>query len=268
MGQGTDKDEKGKREVIPWHFWAPKHSCTFFGDPVLPDNLFNIFLNEAIAILATIHWMSTLHPVPSWLAIHTDSSNSFNMFNSLCVSEPYNSVLMLATSIWIEHGIDLHVFFIEGKCNVITDALSHCSFDIIQKLVLDTHICCFMPPTSPTMLVMGAYPKWTLASPHWPNNVSICVGPWGLSMSSGCSLSVLQLNAPLCTLILLLHFVHQLLQPAQLPHWTNSGEALLLHCIHVTPHQTNIHEIVPLGHLCWTRAFLPWHLVYLLIKTH
>ncbi len=81
-------------------FWAPKHLGAFFSDPILHDHLsFNIFLNEAIAILAAIHWSSTLCPVPSRLAIHTDSSNSFNMFNSLQASNPYNSVLMSAASI-------------------------------------------------------------------------------------------------------------------------------------------------------------------------
>ncbi len=81
-------------------FWAPKHSCAFFGDPVLHDHTsFNIFLNKAIAILVAIHWASSLHPSPGCLAIHTDSSNSFNIFNSLQASNPYNSVLMSATSI-------------------------------------------------------------------------------------------------------------------------------------------------------------------------
>ncbi len=81
-------------------FWAPKHLGAFFSDPILHDHLsFNIFLNEAITILTAIHWSSTLHPVPSCLVIHTDSSNSFNMFNSLHASDPYNSVLMLAASI-------------------------------------------------------------------------------------------------------------------------------------------------------------------------
>src|SRR5258708_4506762 len=81
-------------------FWAPKHSCAFFGDPVLHDHTsFNIFLNEAIAILVAIHWASSLHPSLGCLAIHTDSSNSFNIFNSLWASDPYNSVLMSATSI-------------------------------------------------------------------------------------------------------------------------------------------------------------------------
>src|SRR5260221_3645710 len=81
-------------------FWAPKNLSMFFGDPVLHDELsFNIFFNEAIAILAAIHWSASLHPPPRRLAIHTDSSNSFNIFNSLRASDPYNSMLMSAASI-------------------------------------------------------------------------------------------------------------------------------------------------------------------------
>ena len=141
-------------------FWAPKFAGAFFGDPVLQDHLsFNIFLNEAIAILAAIHWSSTLHPIPRHLAIHTDSSNSFNIFNSLRASDPYNDILMSATAIRIEHGIDLRVFFIEGKRNTIADALSHRSFDIVRNLVPDVSIRRFTPPSSPFMPVTGAYPK-------------------------------------------------------------------------------------------------------------
>ena len=89
-------------------FWALKQSCTFFSDPVLAVNLsFNIFLNEAFATLAAIHWASTLHPILSHLAIHTDSSNLFHMFNSLHASDPYNSILMSTVSIRIKHNVDL-----------------------------------------------------------------------------------------------------------------------------------------------------------------
>ena len=138
-------------------FWAPKHSSAFFGDAVIHDGLsFNIFLNEAIAILAMIHWSASLHPSPHHLAIHTDSSNSFNIFNSLHASDPYNSVLMSAASIWIDHGINLQVFFIEGKQNMIVDALSRHSFDLVCKLVPDVSICHFMPLSSPAKPVMGA----------------------------------------------------------------------------------------------------------------
>src|SRR5260221_12515302 len=115
----------------------------FFSEPVLNVNLpFNIFLNEAFATLTAIHWASTLHPIPSHLAIHTDSSNLFHMFNSLHASDPYNSILMSTPSIWIEHNINLQVFFIEGKKNIIVDALSVHSFNIVTRLVPDTSIQC------------------------------------------------------------------------------------------------------------------------------
>src|SRR5258708_22385833 len=42
------------------------------------------------------------------------------------------------------------------------------------------------------------------ASPFQPDNTIICIGHWGPFASSGCSCSVLQLNAPLLTLIPLL----------------------------------------------------------------
>ena len=146
----TSKDRLG--------FWALKYSSAFFGDPVIHDRLpFNIFLNEAIAILAAIHWSTLLHPTPHRLAIHTNSSNSFNIFNSLCASDPYNSILMSTALIRIDYGIDLRIFFIEGKQNTIADALSHHSFDFICNLVLNVSIRHFMPPSSPTMLVMGVH---------------------------------------------------------------------------------------------------------------
>ena len=65
-------------------FWVPKFSSGFIGDVILRnDSSFNIFLNKAIAILAALHWSSSLHPIPTCLTIHTDSSNLFNIFNSL-----------------------------------------------------------------------------------------------------------------------------------------------------------------------------------------
>src|SRR5258708_20871920 len=80
-------------------FWAQKYSAAFFGDPVFHDGSpFNIFLNEVTAILAAIHWLGSLHHPLHWLAIHTNSSNSFSIFNSLYASDPYKSVLMSVAS--------------------------------------------------------------------------------------------------------------------------------------------------------------------------
>ena len=138
-------------------FWIPQIACGFVGDAIVEDDLsFNIFFNEALAILAALHWSTSYHPIPTRLAIHTDSSNSFNIFNSLHASGPYNTILMSATSTRIEHGIDLCVFFIEGKCNVIADASSCQTLDLVRKLVPDVTIRHFMPPISPDNSVMGA----------------------------------------------------------------------------------------------------------------
>ena len=66
---------------------------------------------------------------------------------------------MSAVSIRIKHNIDLRVFFIEGKQNIIVDALSRHSFDIVRKLVPDASIRRFTPLASPNISVMGAYQK-------------------------------------------------------------------------------------------------------------
>ena len=138
-------------------FWAPQSSSAFIGDPILDDDIsFNIFLNEALAILATLEWSMTLLPTPSRVAIHTDSSNLFDIFNSLRASGPYNSILLSAAMTRIDHGIDLHGFFIEGKRNTIANALSRRSLELVCKLVPDVSIHHFTPPTTCEFSVTGA----------------------------------------------------------------------------------------------------------------
>ena len=87
----------------------PQLSSGFVGDTVVNDNTsFNIFLNEATAILAALHWSASFHPTPSQLTVHTDSSNSFDIFNSLCASGPYMSG-MGPVPVWlgsVSTGID------------------------------------------------------------------------------------------------------------------------------------------------------------------
>ncbi len=92
---------------------------------------------------------------------------------------------MSVASFWIDHSIDLQVFFIKGKQNTIADALSCHSFNFIWKLVLDVSIQHFTPPSSPSMLVMGACHKWTSASPCQPDTAVTCIGQWGHFTSSG-----------------------------------------------------------------------------------
>ena len=84
-------------------FWVPSLKVAFIGDSVIQkDAPFNIFYNEALTVLAALEWSSSLAPIPRRVAIHTDSTNSLNIFNSLCVSDIYNPILMSAITIWID----------------------------------------------------------------------------------------------------------------------------------------------------------------------
>src|SRR5260370_6255340 len=89
-------------------FWATSLKVAFIGDTVIKKVVpFNIFYNEALTILAALEWSSSLDPIPRQVAIHTDSTNSLNIFNSLHASEVYNPILMSAITIQIDSQIDL-----------------------------------------------------------------------------------------------------------------------------------------------------------------
>jgi hypothetical protein len=106
---------------------------------------FNIFYNEAMAILAALKWAASLTPTPKRLAIHTDSTSSFSIFNTLHVLELYNPIIMEAVKIPLQHNIELRVFHIEGKKNVVADALSRRSLNLARSLVPGLSIRFFTP---------------------------------------------------------------------------------------------------------------------------
>ena len=116
----------GDASAVGLTFWTPTLRIGHITDPVMDNECnFNVFFNEALTILATLHWASTLNPIPCHLAIHMDSTMSFSIFNSLHALGLYNPILMAAVKIHIEHDINLCIFYIEGKKNTVADALSH-----------------------------------------------------------------------------------------------------------------------------------------------
>ena len=128
----------------------------FIGDPIIEkDAPFNIFYNEALTVLAALEWSASLNPIPKRVAIYTDSTNSLNIFNSLCASDSYNPILMSAVMIQINYNIDLRVFHIEGKKNDVADALSRRNFESARNLIPDLTIRHFTPPLNMT----GAHAK-------------------------------------------------------------------------------------------------------------
>ena len=103
-------------------------------------------------MLTALEWAMTLTPPPTHLAIHTDSSTSFGIFNSLRALALYNPIILAAVKIHLHSHIDLHVFYIEGKKNSIADTLSQHALPLAHHLAPGISIRYFMPP----LVAMGA----------------------------------------------------------------------------------------------------------------
>src|SRR5258708_16310492 len=137
----------GDASAIGLAFWSRSHNVAYIVDPIVDAEWhFNIFYNEAITILGALEWALTLNPPPKHLAIHTDSSTSFGIFNSLCTISLYNPIIFSSVKIRLQFKIDLHVFIIEGKKNTIADALSCCALSLARHLAPGLKILFFMPP--------------------------------------------------------------------------------------------------------------------------
>ena len=147
----ADLEIWGDASAVGLAFWAPSLNISHIADPVVDsERNFNIFFNEALVILAGLQWASTLNPIPRRVAIHTNSTTSFSIFNSLRALNLYNPILMTAIKICIQHNIDLHIFHIEGKKNTVVDALSCQALSLARSLVPGLIICHFMPPLNMT----------------------------------------------------------------------------------------------------------------------
>src|SRR5258708_482502 len=146
----------GDASAVGLAFWVPLHNVAYIADPIVDAECnFNVFYNEALAILATLQCASSLNPLPKCLAIHTDSSSSFSIFNSLRAASIYNPIIFASVKIHLELKINLHIFFIEGKKNTIADALSRCALPLARHLSPGLKILFFTPP----QLSMGASTK-------------------------------------------------------------------------------------------------------------
>src|SRR5258708_17160871 len=141
----------GDVSAISLAFWSPLHNVAYVADPIVDAEChFNIFYNEAITILAVLEWALSLKPPPKRLAIHTDASTSFSIFNSLHAISLYNPIIFSSVKICLHSKIDLHVFYIEGKKNTIADMLSHRTLSLACHLAPGLKILFFTPPQLPT----------------------------------------------------------------------------------------------------------------------
>jgi hypothetical protein len=81
-----------------------------------------IFFFEALTMCSAIILAQSFCKTTQ-LIVYTDNSNTLNIFTSLAVKPVYNRILMSLINILIEDQIDLQVYHIPGKDNLITDPL-------------------------------------------------------------------------------------------------------------------------------------------------
>jgi hypothetical protein len=144
----SDADDTYLSDACPsgMGYWSPK-ACQGFQCPIPPSTRNGIFFFEALSVLSAFHHVCEhASPKPLRLAILTDNSNTFDMFNSLYALPAYNPILITAVDLMISANIQIRVFHIPRAENGVADALSR--FDNASACVLQPGLLIrnFSPP--------------------------------------------------------------------------------------------------------------------------
>jgi hypothetical protein len=127
-------------------YWSSK-TCEGFQCTVPSTTRNSIFFFEALSVLSALHHVCEhTSSKPRRLAILTDSSNTFDMFNTLHALPPYNPILLTAIDLLLKTGVQLCVFHIPRSQNKVADALSHLDGDMARQLQPGLSITEFTPP--------------------------------------------------------------------------------------------------------------------------
>jgi len=127
-------------------YWSLK-TCEGFQWAISPSSCNGIFFFEALTVLSALsHVCKTFFLKPSHLAILTDSSNTFDMFNTLHALPAYNLILITAINLLIRSKIQLRVFHISRNDNRVADTLSHLDPFTAQQIQPDLVVSYFSPP--------------------------------------------------------------------------------------------------------------------------
>ncbi|KIK51870.1 hypothetical protein GYMLUDRAFT_180895, partial [Collybiopsis luxurians FD-317 M1] len=93
---------------------------------------------EAITVLAGLRWVTLVHQGTEvklfQVTVHSDSSNTVNMFNSLRVLSPYNPILINSADLLLQFNIELRVVHIPGSENSVTNTLSQNNLELTYSL--------------------------------------------------------------------------------------------------------------------------------------
>jgi len=127
-------------------YWSSR-TCEGFTCTISPSSHNSIFFFETLTILSALsHVCESSLSKPHRLAILTDSSNTFNMFNTLHALPAYNLILIMAVDLLISSSIQLRVFHIPHNENKVADALSCLDVSAAHQLQPDLVVTKFSPP--------------------------------------------------------------------------------------------------------------------------
>lgn len=104
-------------------FYYPSLSTGYKSRPPSHTPPRNILYLEAFCICWALHHAEH-EGFHGKLLIFTDSENSYNIFNTLRAKPIYNEIVKSTVDILARRQIDLRVTWIDGKSNIVADALS------------------------------------------------------------------------------------------------------------------------------------------------
>jgi len=99
-----------------------------------------------LAVAGAVDHLSTSAVNSSKVIIHTDSSNTIDIFNTLRCLPEFNPLLQHCVDVFLHNKFDVHVLHVPGAQNVVADAISHHEFSKAARLVPGLHITPFQPP--------------------------------------------------------------------------------------------------------------------------
>ena len=115
-------------------FWSPQHTTAFYGVVLNSKQDEPIYFHKAFAVACAIHWACCRSPSPGRLIIKTDSMNTVDLFNTLCVKRAYNELLKFVVDDLMTFEVDLRVLHVSGQYNQLADFLSRGQISKAQRL--------------------------------------------------------------------------------------------------------------------------------------
>ncbi|KJA17149.1 hypothetical protein HYPSUDRAFT_146829 [Hypholoma sublateritium FD-334 SS-4] len=129
-------------------FWDVERNLGFYAPASsFPNALPNlIFHFKALCVLSALHHICQKSSSKHRIIIHTNSSNMFDIFNSLRCQPTYNHILKSAVNLLISGAHNHRVLHIPGIQNCIADTLSRFDFARAESISHSIKIQSFQPP--------------------------------------------------------------------------------------------------------------------------